>query len=188
MVNQPNRWLSEQVSQGNSQPAGCHARGRERGADARVTIRVLGCGVETHLVREHQQRVLGVEEGLVAQQDGRAPAVAAAVALQVGAGVHERVVHRGVVVRAAGPAPVALQAALRRLPVQVPGRGVRAARSGAVGSLLNDLCLHVILPGRHAQHLNGTYPSKCSVFEMLCESCTCSLAGCDVRRLCSGQA
>ena len=42
-----------------------------------------------------------MEERLVAQQEGRAAGVAAAVALLVRAGVHERVVHGWVVMRPA---------------------------------------------------------------------------------------
>lgn len=56
-------------------------------------------GWTTHLVRQDEEGVLGVEERLIAQQKGRAAGVPAAVVLLAGAGVHERVVHRGIVMR-----------------------------------------------------------------------------------------
>lgn len=63
-------------------------------------------GQATHLVRQDKESVLGVEEGLVAQQEGSGAGVPAAVVIVGGAGVHEGVVHRGVVVRPAGPPSV----------------------------------------------------------------------------------
>ena len=50
-------------------------------------------GRATHLVRQNEEGVLGVEEGFVAQQEGRGAGVSAAVVFVGGTGVHERVVH-----------------------------------------------------------------------------------------------
>lgn len=76
--------------------------------------------VSAHLIGEHEQRILGVEEGLVSQQEGRVAGVAAAAAFIAGTWVHQRVVHGGVVMRSTGPAPISGQATLSRNPVQVP--------------------------------------------------------------------
>ncbi len=81
---------------------------------------LIGERVQTHLIGKHEQRVLGVEEGLISQQEGRVARVAAAAALLAGTGVHQRVMHGGVVMRATRPAPISRQAALSRHPVQVP--------------------------------------------------------------------
>lgn len=77
-------------------------------------------GQVTHLVRQDKEGILGVKEGLVAQQEGGGAGIPAAVVLIGGAGVHERVVHRRVVVRPAGPAPIPGQPVSCRHPVQVP--------------------------------------------------------------------
>ena len=61
-----------------------------------------------------------MEEGLVAQQEGRVGVVATARVALAGAGVQQRVVHLGVLVlgHPACPGPIAVQARVRRLPRQ----------------------------------------------------------------------